>query len=478
MSDEQLIVESFSGVRGIYGHGLNEKLTRAYARVFALAMQAKHNQATVVIGADTRPSSEILKTLFIDVCKDIGLTVYDIGFTTTPVAEHAVRYFEAQGGVMITASHNEPEFNGWKFLDQTGAIVAPEIMEQYKKSVHTTSTPEIKNNTSGTVSDVSAEAVDAYIDMVLHLFTKNDIKAIKDMNCHLVVDSNGSAVWDVAQIIFDRLGIRYTGMRTELGKFSRLVEPNSSSLADVADMVQDQHALFGCGFDCDADRVELVLPAGDTYAKKYGAVLSGQYVLGLGIQSWSQMHTDDRSPIVVNFATSNLVWDIAKNLHREVIEVDVGEIHVVSKMREVQSTIGGEGSSSGVIAGSTTCRDGMVVILLALVLIARNKKTLSEIMNQYPRYYELREKVTCQPDAVVGIRSALIKYYEENSFIVVTDSDDTSGVKVYVKENTWIFFRASKTEPGQFRIIVNGPDEAELNSVMTHAIEVFKASNH
>ena len=494
MSKNNIISESFSGVRGIYGQGIDTEYARRYARVFVLVIKQNKNikdkKFSVVIGADTRKSSSELLDVFVDEFISAGFTVYDLGFTTTPVAEFAVRYFDASGGVMITASHNEPEFNGWKLLDSSGSIVSAQMMDDIITKVHNWIPDHMPTEASaqagvrddirffdkleekGKVIESQSEIISAYIKNILTILGDEAVQLIRNKKYAIVADPNGSAVWEVLQMICKELDIQVKGINTQSGVFNRAIEPNYETLTGLVDIVADSNAQFGCGFDCDADRVEIVLSGNSEYAQKNGCMISGQYVLALGVDSVLS-NLEKGQKVVINFATSNLVNKIAEKFSAKIIEVDVGEINVVEAMRSYSAAVGGEGSSSGVIIRGTTCRDGIIVILLILKIMAERGQSLDEILQQYPVYWEERLKVSCKADEVVDLRRNILQYFQDNNIKTVTADSDTSGVKAYLENNIWIFFRASKTEPGVFRIIVNGPDKQGVEENMEKAQAIF-----
>ncbi|MGB0756947.1 MAG: hypothetical protein ACPGO5_00655 [Patescibacteria group bacterium] len=477
MTKDKTIVESFSGVRGVFGEGITTELARAYARAFVDILLERNDSVIFVVASDTRDSSKELRSIWVEEAQKAGALVYDIGATTTPVAFHYVREVKAHGGVMITASHNPPEYNGWKCISALGTMLEPDDMDELIDKAHSNSNP--KGSGKGEVKEHKAVAVDAYIQYLKSHFSEQEVEMIKSFSGNVVLDPNGSAVWSVLQKVCDNFGIAHHGIRTREGIFERLIEPNNESLQDVAEIVSEQGALFGCGFDCDADRVELVLPHDCERAKSYGPVVSGQYVLALGVDavlSSAQGKVPKSPPVVVNYATSSLVRDIAKKYKTETIEVDVGEIVVIMAMRKYGSLVGGEGSSSGMIAKDGVCRDGVLVFLLTILLLSSRGKTLVEQLDSYPQYYDLRSKETVDPDKMLAIREGLLSYYGKLGYTIVTNEDDpSSGIKINIDNQAWVFYRASRTEPGQYRIIVNGPDKQQLDILLAQAQELFKS---
>ncbi len=473
MKNKQL-VESLSGVRGVYGAGLDEHLARSYAHAFA-----QHIRTTVaaggsfVVGGDARSSTRALMDVFADVFVQYGFSVYDVGITSTPVTEFAVRQYQTDGGVMITASHNPPEYNGWKMLAHDGAVLDVATSQAVIDAVHAGVTPIASSESGGAVSDVSQAVIVEYCEDIKRIIGHDNLDAIKDMGLKVVVDPNGSGVARVIDVLFPQLGIEYVGMNTTVGTFVRTIEPTVETLKDVVQVVDDSGAQFGCGFDADADRVEIVLPSTTAYAKQYSPMVSGNYVLALGVESVLS-HEQSTTPVVVNIATSHLIHGLAQQYTASVVAVDVGETNVVSAMQSLGSRIGGEGSNGGIIEGSTRCRDGIVSIVLIARLLAATGTTLAEKIAEYPVFYDKRTKVGCTPEQAAMLPEKLMNHFTQAGATIEAPPSTVGGIKVLFDETSFVMFRASATEPGQFRIIANSDDEARATELLERGSEIFE----
>lgn len=439
-----MIVESFSGTRGIFNKELVE-LSKRYAFVYGNKIKPK----TVVIGTDTRKGCDEIKQAMIQalpLCK-----IIDLGIAPTPVIEFAVRYFKADGGIIITGSHNEPEWNGWKLLQNSGAVLKAKDIAEVISEVKGVKEVEL---TKKEVVDKHKEAIDAYIDFALDLV--GDVKKFK-----IILDSNGGTALLMKEL-FEKAGVEAIFINDKPGEFKRKVEPNAESLAYLKDMVKKEKADFAAGFDCDADRVELVTEKG---------VVSGQLVLAMVVD---YILSKKKGTVVTNDATSGVVEKIAEKHGCKIKEVEVGEISVVSEMERLNSPVGGEGSSSGAIVAPTKCRDGFLNILFILSLMSKRNKSLQEIIDSYPRFYTKITKIRCDPDKQTILRKKLINYFSKDNKIQLT-GDETGGLKILF-DGSYLWFRASKTEPGVFRIYADSPDEKEADELLKKGEEVFERS--
>ena len=378
--------------------------------------------------------------------KGIDCEIIDIGVAATPLVENVVRAFKADGGIIITASHNEPEFNGLKFLDSSGAVLNPEDSEFVIKRVHGISNIDFENFERKIV-EKEREAVEEYKSFLREILKTDKIDSVK-----VLVDVNGGTGF-VAKEIFEEYGVDSCFINIKVGEFERLVEPNENSLGYLQSKMQEKDCDFAVGFDCDADRVEILL--------KNGKLVSGNQILALIAE---QILSDAEKKIVVNDATSYVVKEVVQKHGAEFIEVEVGETNVVNKMIEANSKIGGEGSNGGVIIAPSRCRDGIMTILFLLKLISEKNKTLEDLIGELPRYYYLKEKVKLGGD-FINIRDRVKEYYLGKGFSVLETGGRNGGLK-FIKDDSWIWFRQSKTETKVLRIIVDSKDKIVAEGLM------------
>lgn len=476
------LVESFSGVRGIYGKSITEDFAKRYA--FCYCELFKEKLSVFVIGGDTRPSTEALKKAMIDELTRCGVKkIIDVGVVPVQVISYAVLKFKAQGGCAISASHNEPEFNGWKFLKEDGAILFPEQLEKLVKLVHERKDGRKERNSflmkgrsfaPSIIVNKQREAIDAYIDFISEKIGKSALKKIRKARFKILVDPNGGAGIEVLKRLFNKLSVEAKIINNTPGVFARLIEPKADSLAPLAKELKNDEFQFACGFDCDADRVEFVLSPDSDFAKRMGtAVISGHYVLALTCDTLLEGTT--RQVVVTNDATSYLVRALAEKHQAIVKEVEVGEINVVKEMEANNSVIGGEGSCSGVIILPIKCRDGIMSVALTLKMLVDKQKSLSEILRDYPQYYSARELLPCPAESVLAVKTKIENYFKGKGHKIQKTGDQTGGLKVLFDNNSFLWCRESKTEPGIFRLHAEADQsQAKANRILAEGIKVFK----
>lgn len=468
------LVESFSGIRGVWGDSLTDDVCRRYGFAYGQWLQLHHTSPAVVIGADTRPSRPYVKRALETGLAAAGITdIIDVGVLSTPAVENAVRAFAAAGGIVITASHNPAEHNGMKFLQVSGAVLtaadAATIIAASKQPVP----PGPRGRTVG-LSDKRGEAISAYLAHIEEStgLTRDNVEAFHG---RVLFDPNGGAASETV-ISFAKYWTLPADFYHELpGDFWRDIEPKAASLAPLAQKVADEGLAFACSFDCDADRMEIVLPLSSAFARRQGTpVVSGQYVFGLVVRAILETRPDARAlPIVTNDATSQLVTAIAQRFDTPVEEVEVGETNVVTRMLEQGSVIGGEGSSGGSIVHPGQCRDGLQALAVILKYLAKNGQSLDDALMDLPSYTTLATKVQCDGEKQLAVRQGLIVAYQEKGARVVTTGGDDGGVKAWVAPDAWVWFRASKTEPGIFRCIADAKDRPTATDLLEKAKVVF-----
>lgn len=426
-----MIIESFSGIRGIYGKGIDEQLAKQY--VYAYCKLFKLSK--IVIAGDTRPSSMSLIKAMIRAFQDYGVDVINIGVVPIQTAEYAVIKFKAQGGVYITASHNEPEYNGFKFLKHDGAII---YADQAKKLISLAHKIKPCKRSTSKVINKHKQAVDLYVDFIA--------KKIGKIQGNVVADPNGGAGIEVLKKLFKRLGVKYTMINDKPGIFNRLIEPNEKSLKHLKGFD------FAFGLDCDADRVQLVI---DSH------IVSGQYVLALACDA--VLKGTKNKTIVTNDCTSYLVRDVIKRYNAKIKEVEVGETNVVKAMEKHNSPIGGEGSNGGVIIFPIKCRDGIMAVCLILKMFKK------DILKDYPKYYSDRVQLKCSNPK---IKNRLEKHFKGH--VIKKTGGITGGLKIMFGKNSYLWFRQSKTEPGVFRIIADSDNRKKVDHMLKLGIKSFK----
>jgi len=482
-----MLVESFSGIRGIFGDSLTEEVAEKYVFIYQLFLKKKYKNPIVVIGTDTRPSSEILKNVLIEA---LNIDVVDVGIAPTAAVEFAVGHFRAHGGIIITASHNEPYWNGFKFLNKDGSILKEKdmgkIIEEYHrvkdlsledfltKYSYKGKKRKIKQRKSKISVDLKTsfsnikkivrkhnELIKAYSDFILK-FIKKDIDKIKKSKIKIVMDPNGGT-GIIAKEILEKAGVEVIGINMDYSIFNRKVEPNEDSLFYLGNIIRDNKADFGAGFDCDADRLQIMLPD--------NKLVSGNYLLALIANELFKEGA--KKVIVTNDATSGIVKEVAEKNKAKLIETEVGETNVVEGMKKNKAVVGGEGSSGGVIIFPSKCRDGILTLLMVIKIVANKKAKLQEILNHYPQYCTIAKKIEFKQEKHDKIKEFLEKYYSKKNKKITKTGGIKGGLKIYIDDKSFVWFRASKTESNIFRIITDSDSKIKTENLLKEAIEVF-----
>ena len=468
-----VLVESFSGIRGIYDDSLTEKVAARYAYSYLSLLKNKHKSKNlkIVIGTDTRPSRDILKKAVIEA---LDRDVIDIGIASKPMTEFAVRHFKADGGIIITASHNEPYWNGFKFLDKNGAVLRPKDMEKIIQSYneikalndenflskHIYKNKDSKQITIKKIYKKYNEINNAYTNYVLSFLNNEDKNKIKNSKLKIIIDPNGGT-GIIAKNILEKLNIKVHGINMKHGIFNRTIEPNESSLFYLSNLVREKNYDFAAGFDCDADRVEIMTSK---------SLVSGNHLLALIVDNI--LENAKNKSIVVNNATSSVVKEIAKKHNAKYIETEVGEINVVDKMYELKAPIGGEGSSSGIIIPPSRCRDGILTLVYLLKIIANNKKNINELVKSLPEYYYIKRNIKIDSKKYAKIKENLKIYYIKKNYKI--KESGAGSLKIYLNDNEYIWFRVSKTESNILRVIADSPNKKKAEVMMKEALNLIK----
>ena len=456
------LMESFSGIRGIYGKDLTEETAIRYTHSFNefIKKKSKKNNASIVIGMDTRPSGLMLKNSIKEV---IDCNFIDVGIATTPAIEFAVRHFNADGGIIITASHNEPYWNGFKFLGNDGAVLSEKEMDEViKNSRFLKNFHKIQERK---ITEKNEEAIEEYKNFVLKIIGKKSIENIRKSKQKILIDPNGGS-GIIAKSILESVGIEVVALNMEIGQFNRTIEPTEDALIYLKSAIEENNADFAAAFDCDADRVEIML--------NNGKLLSGNYILALVVQE-ALLNADKnkKHTIVINDATSNVVKGIAQKFSAKIKEVEVGETNVVHEMDNLKALVGGEGSSGGSITPPSKCRDGILALLQILSIVANQNKKLDDIIDDLPKYYNLKKKIEFDSKNHDRIKKSLKDYYSKKGLEAKEITGIKGSIKVITGENSFVWFRASKTESGVFRVIADSDDKKETEILMEEAVNIL-----
>ncbi len=460
------LVESFSGVRGIYDKDLTERIAVRYAHSYISFLRNKTNKnnITLVIGMDTRPSGIKLMDSILGL---VDANFIDVGILPTPAIEFAVRHFNADGGIIITASHNEPFWNGFKFLRHDGSVLNEKEMNLVIRG--SKSLANFHKIQDRRVIERNSEVLGKYSNFLVGIIGKENIENIKKSRQRIVIDPNGGA-GVVAKKILEQAGVEVTGVNMTYGEFNRKVEPTEDSLIYLKNIIDEKKADFAAGFDCDSDRVEILM--------QNGQFLSGNYILALvAYEALSNVKNPRNQFVVVNDATSNIVGDVVQRFGAKIREVEVGETNIVEEMKKLKSIVGGEGSSGGAIISPSKCRDGILTLLIILSIVAKKGHKLHNIVEELPKYYTLSKKIEYEPMKHDQIKNHIEDYYSKKGFEIKKTGGIKGGLKLVPNRSSFAWFRASKTESNIFRIITDSNNKEEAEKLLNEAVKVFNQAN-
>lgn len=430
------LIKSISGIRGTIGgrpgDGLSPldivKFTAAYATFIRKSCPLKSN--SIVVGRDARLSGPMVYNIVAGTLTAMGYDVINIGLASTPTTEIAVTGEGACGGIILTASHNPLQWNALKLLNHNGEflndaegkeVLAIAADENFDFAPVTSLGQEYINNTYNK----------KHIDSVLNLDLV-DTKAIADADFTVAVD----AVNSVGGVVIPQL-LRALGVKNVIelncepnGKFAHTPEPIPENLTQIADLMASGKADVGFVVDPDVDRLAIVMENGEMFVEEYTLVAVADYILS---------HTPGST--VSNLSSSRALRDVTRAHGCEYNAAAVGEVNVVTKMKETGAVIGGEGNGGVIYPASHYGRDALVGVALFLTLLAKSGKKVSELKKTYPAYSISKNKIELTPEIDVDalLEAVKQKYAGEQ----ITDID---GVKIDFADS-WVHLRKSNTEP-------------------------------
>ena len=429
------LIKSISGIRGTIGGAAGEglggvdivKFTAAYAEFIR---RENPSARLIVVGRDARLSGAMVSHLVVGSLMAMGFDVVNIGLATTPTTELAVTGLGADGGIIITASHNPIQWNALKLLNSKGEFLSD------REGKEVISIAEKEDFRFADVLALGKEYKDEtwamrHIEMVKNL-PLVDCKAIADAGFTVAVDAVNSVGGAVIPALLRELGVKNI---IELncdptGKFAHTPEPIPENLTQISDLMKDGKADVGFVVDPDVDRLAIVMENGEMFVEEYTLVAVADYVL-----------SQTPGNTVSNLSSSRALRDVTEKHGCQYNAAAVGEVNVVTKMKETGAVIGGEGNGGVIYPELHYGRDALVGVALFLTLLAKEGKKVSELKAGYPRYAIAKNKIELTPDIDVDaiLEAVKVKFSNEK----ITDID---GVKIDFPDS-WVHLRKSNTEP-------------------------------
>lgn len=442
----QSLMISVSGVRGIYGKGLDEIVVERFSHAFGTLYKG-----TIVVGRDSRISGSALARAVISGLRKAGSDVIDLGLASTPTTEMAVTCKHAAGGVIITASHNPREWNGLKFLGQDGVFLdsgeGARLMSVYSSAGDISKMPLIGSETPWNGADEHHISSIMALDII-------DRDCIASQRFTVCLDTVNGAGGSICTRLLECLGCTVFAINTEPdGMFPHGAEPVPENIGALCNLVKEKKADIGFAVDPDVDRLSIVDETGQAPGEEYTLAIAADYLFGRSAKK-----------AACNLSTSRMIDDAAERHGAVVYRAPVGEINVVKKMREVGAEIGGEGNGGVIFPALHSGRDAVLGMALLLQYMAEKGEKISALASRFPKYLVLKEKID-----ISGISSW--KASLETAFAGET-LDESDGVKI-IRRKSWIHVRASNTEP-VIRIIAEAPTSKELEDMVKRVHKAIK----
>lgn len=442
-----VLMRSVSGIRGIVGETLTVDCLVRHTRAFLEVTQAR----SIVLGRDSRPTGEAICELVSGVCRMAGVSVIDVGLSTTPTVELMVEIAKADGGIIITASHNPIEWNALKFLNAKGMFLGPaEVKNLFALADQNEFSWPRWESMGNSVSRTDADA--AHIDAVLKL-PMVDVEAIRKAKIKVAVDAVNGAGSLVVPELLRQLGCDVISLHCEPnGRFPRGAEPTPENLVQLGEAVRKHGCAVGFALDPDADRCALVDSQGRSVGEEYTLAIATDTVLDR-----------QKGPVCINLSTSRMNDDVAERHGQKCYRAAVGEINVSLEMIEKGCVMGGEGNGGTILPALHYGRDSLVACALILDWMARYGKKVEDWVATNPSYAMPKKKYQLGNRPVTEVIAEVAARFRD------WHQDTRDGLWLG-RGKTWLHVRASNTEP-IIRVIAEAPDLAEAEALCAQVEE-------
>ena len=430
------LIKSISGIRGTIGgkagEGLNPldivKFTSAYATLIRRTSTVKSNK--IVVGRDARISGEMVKNVVCGTLMGMGFDVVNIGLASTPTTELAVTMAGACGGIILTASHNPKQWNALKLLNEHGEFLNAAEGEEVLRIAEAEAFEYADIDHIGSYIEDNTYN-EKHIESVLALKLV-DVEAIRRANFRVAIDCVNSVGDIILPELLHRLGVQHVEKLycEPTGNFQHNPEPLEKNLGDIMNLMKGGKADVAFVVDPDVDRLAMICEDGTMYGEEYTLVTVADYVL---------KHTPGNT--VSNLSSTRALRDVTRKYGMQYNAAAVGEVNVVTKMKETNAVIGGEGNGGVIYPESHYGRDALVGIALFLSHLAHEGKKVSELRASYPNYYIAKNRIDLTPQTDVDAILAKVK-----DLYKAEEINDIDGVKIDFPDK-WVHLRKSNTEP-------------------------------
>ncbi len=455
------LIKSISGIRGTIGGKIGENLTPLDLVKFATAyadwlIEQSGSSPKVIIGRDARISGEMVQQLVSSTLNAKGVHVVDIGLSTTPTVEMVVPYEKADGGIILTASHNPKEWNALKLLDHKGEFLSA---RDGKGILEAAEQADFEYNDVDHLGKVSYNSayIDWHIEQVIN-HSLVDVQAVRSAGLKVVVDAVNSTGGISIPPLLKQLGVEVIPIHCQPnGKFPHDPEPLKKHLTDIMETVKKEKADLGIVVDPDVDRLAIIDEHGEMIGEEYTLVSVADHVLAQRPGS-----------CVSNLSSSRALNDIAQKYGCEYFASAVGEVNVVEKMKSENAVIGGEGNGGIIVPDLHYGRDSLIGTALFLTYLVKSGKTCSQLRADLPNYYMTKEKIRLTPDIDVD------KLLDEMQTAYKDEEHSTiDGLKIDLADS-WVHLRKSNTEP-IIRIYTEAATQKEADELAQRIIKEIEA---
>lgn len=452
------LIKSISGIRGTIGGRTGDNLTPVDTVKFAAAYgtwlkkESGKDKIKVAVGRDARISGKMIQELTMNTLTGLGIDVIDLGLSTTPTVEVAVPMENADGGIILTASHNPKQWNALKLLNKKGEFLDGSAGAEILKLAESEDFDFSEVDDLGQITVIS-DYIDRHIEEVLKL-NLVDADKVAEAKFKVAVDGVNSTGGIAIPALLKKMGVEVVELYCEPnGHFPHNPEPLKEHLTAICDLMKEEKADLGIVVDPDVDRLAFIDENGEMFGEEYTLVACADYVLS-------------KTPgnTVSNLSSSRALRDIT-NKHNGSYEASaVGEVNVVQLMKDNNAIIGGEGNGGIIYPEAHYGRDSLVGTALFLTYLAEKKMKVSEIREEYPSYFMSKNKIELTPDLDVD---GILKAVQQNhSAEEITTID---GVKIDFPEN-WVHLRKSNTEP-IIRIYTEAKSQQEADELAQKMIK-------
>lgn len=457
------LIKSISGIRGTIGGFAGENLTPIdivkFITAYSLWQKETNPKAkTIVVGRDARPSGKMVENIVVSVFNSLGFDVINIGLATTPTTEFAVINEKADGGIIITASHNPKNWNALKLLNNKGEFLSASEGQRILELAETANAEFAQVDDLGKTTKLR-NYENLHIDSILKLKLVNK-ELIKAADFTVAIDCVNSVGGFAIPKLLKSLGVKniIELYCTPNGQFPHNPEPLPEHLTEISNLIKEKNADVGFVVDPDVDRLAIICEDGSMFGEEYTLVAVADYVLS-------------KTPgnTVSNLSSTRALRDVSEKYGVEYNSAAVGEVNVVAKMKETNAVIGGEGNGGVIYPESHYGRDALAGIALFLSFLAEKQLKVSELKKTYPNYFISKNKIELTKDINLNnIFEKLLEKYKNNPHHTI------DGLKIEFPETKeWVHLRSSNTEP-IIRIYCESLNQKNAEALAKKFIEEIK----